>query len=196
MNKKAIIKIIVGIIILIVIIIGWLAWLGSEQQSKQTDTNNHPAHADISTAIPTDWPTFKKDTYRFELKYPKDWYVYERADGEKRIYIQSAPGEVNKETAPADFRRIWIAYASEEGDENPYNLTGSKKDIVVNNGIKMSYYEWLPDAINGEPTMEAYWTNDSGDKYRADCASEVGSNNSEQEVVMLKKILSTFKFTK
>jgi len=149
----------------------------------------------ISNLNLADWQTYRNEEYGFELNYPKDWFVYERAN-EKIVFIQTVPGEVTKATMSVDFKRVWIAYASEEANEIPSVLIGAKKSVIKNNGILINIYEWSNNVDTGESRMEAYWVKNNGDKYKADCATEVGRDNSKQEVSALKQILSSFKFTK
>lgn len=191
-NKTIVISI---ILVSFAAVIGWLAWLGSDQENMQTESTNKKERGSSTTPTVENWKVYKNDKYGFEFNYPKEWFTYERTNGEKRIYIQTVPGETDKETSPADFKRLWIAYDSEEGEEISSNLSGASKYVVANNGIEMNYYEWPADAINGEPAIEAYWDRDNI-KFKADCASEVGAENAKQEVEVLKKIISTFKFTK
>ena len=143
----------------------------------------------------SDWQTYQNEEYGFEFKYPKKWFVYER-EGERRVYIQTVEGEVSKGAMPTDFKRVWIAYTFDESKERPENslvdYSGVTKYTATNNEILMDIYEYK-DIDTGEKTTEAYWSR-GNDKYMADCASEVGQRHSEDEVVILKQILSTFKF--
>ena len=140
------------------------------------------------------WQTYQNEEYGFEFKYPKDWFI--DSSNHNRVYIANTKEEVTKETAPDDFKNIWIGFdydESKEKDEDSLNnYPGVTKRSAKNNGIPMNVYEYT-DMDSGEETMEAYWTR-GDEKYIADCASEVGEKDSKEEVIILKRILSTFKF--
>ncbi|MFC1751548.1 hypothetical protein ACFLY5_00175 [Patescibacteria group bacterium] len=166
--------------------------LGCTKKDKKWDCYPHPDTKNIAS----DWQTYRNEELGFEFEYPDDWFIYER-ENEKRVYIQTVTGEVTKASKPTDFKRIWISYlfdTSKEQKEQPTTeFPGIKTYTLSNNGIPMDIYEYDGGIDLPEISMEAYWSN-NGYKYRADCASEVGQGNAKQQVGVLKKILSTFKF--
>lgn len=165
-----------------------------EENKEEEKIENNQGNKEYLTA---DWQTYRNEEYGFEFIYPKSLFIYTDITNKKRVYIQSIEGEVTKGEIPDNFKRVWIAYSfdkNKERDESSIikDYQGVKSSIVVNNGITMRIYKYKDSELN-EETMEAYWSK-NGNNYMADCASEVGQENSKEEVNILEKIISNFKF--
>ncbi len=154
---------------------------------KETDNNDQ-----FDTS---DWQTYRNEGLGFEMRYPENWFVYERSD-QKRVYIQTTEGHVSKATMQSDFKRIWIGYSfdelSERNEDYLKEYPGIKKYSIKNGEILMNVYEYK-SIDSGEIVITAYWTKDNNN-YLAASAVEVGQKNAKEQVVILKQILSTFKF--
>ncbi|MCK5084683.1 MAG: hypothetical protein KAQ64_03445 [Candidatus Pacebacteria bacterium] len=143
----------------------------------------------------SNWLTYRNEGLGFEMKYPEDWFVYERSD-QKRVYIQTTEGHVSKATMQSDLKRIWIGYSfdelSEQNEDYLKKYPGIKKYSIKNGEILMNVYEY-EDIDMGEMMIFAYWTKDNNN-YLARSGSEVGQKNAKEQVTILRQILPTFKF--
>jgi type II secretory pathway pseudopilin PulG len=214
MSKSGVI--VLSIILTAVIAIsGTYAYMQNKANREKTDletqlaTLQSSATATTSATIPTtadktaDWKTYTNEEYGFSFKYPEDWVIEEDTSLE-RIYVKNMEGDYNKSNMPTDFQKVWISYSQSQSSPTEENLTKDGKpscceattvstSTISANVLDINTYEF--NTIGG-PTLEAYWSDNSGRRYSAKNGSEKPAGVQEKEITTLKQILSTFQFTK
>ena len=180
---------------------------------KQVDDLKKADSADSTAAIDdtaiADWKTYTDSDLKISFKYPADWFVF-KSIRDERIYVenveQTSDDQWNKSNSPSNFQRVWISYSqnesSQENENNAksatnYNLQGKQITATAStidaNDIIINTYEFTNTS---NPTLKAFWADTSDKRYSANMSTENGQTNQENEIVVLKNLLSTFQFTK
>ena len=73
MNKKITIRIIIVTIVTITIIIGGYFWLHSQSKYDQGEILKKNQNEETTEA--TNWQTYRNEKYKFEIKYPQEWFT-------------------------------------------------------------------------------------------------------------------------
>jgi len=155
-----------------------------------------------------DWKTYTNKVLGLEFDYPKEWFVREEETKyNKRIYIENMKGgeNYNLSNYPKDFAMLYIDYWGPVYDNRmTYDQITKEKSsfsvpkITINtNLIPIDIYEsnFVPGQESPGPKIEAYWQY-KGMTYSAYTKVDVELKQKQIEVEILKKMLSTFKFTK
>ena len=208
MKKSTIITIIVAVAI--IIIGGFLACkysLVSNWMGKNTEENTQ---GNIETA---DWKTYRNEEYGFEIKYPNDWH-FGMAKSNSPIFnfskestdvsipqhsgatlISILPNGVPTEGASGQSKKVTedLTKASE----------GNVMEFYLTNSQTWGYYINFNDAPESWEDYGFVW---AGVKIENLQMKEIptetysqfikSGNINEADLQMIKKILSTFKFTK
>jgi len=173
----------------------------TESQTEQAN-NQLPESSDSTDNL----QTYTNSQLGFEFKYPQDWYIsqYENLDNNiKRITVSNTNLEVSKANMPIDFKRVWIAYDNsietnqsiEDELKSGKSSEGSvvDKSVINNKDILINLYTY--NTIGGIGA-KAFWSKSNSERYSAIIATEIGKSNQDQELEILKEILTTFKFIK
>jgi len=206
-KTKKIIAIVIAIVVIMVLIIGWFLSKRTQplpQQDKVQPVIEDQSGAGVQSEYNiTTWKTYTNEKLGFEIKYPASWFAIE-SDNENRVYFQNISKDSLKKPYPDNLRMIWISYDQKESDESNFFVTNSPDLVKYQtdvNGVSVNIYEDRL-AETGEIFTDAFWKSKDNQLYSA---STLGGEfatvkaareaNAEQNQI-LKKILSTFKFTK
>lgn len=213
-------KLLAVVVAAAVLLLGWYAIRGgdnsdnhdhehhqhehSSSENQEGQNNDQPKNVSNEQASEqnyADWTDYAWEEQGLSFKYPEGWVAAEnRAMG--RLYLKSHDVNLLNQRAPNDFQQLWLSYdpseASEEREEaikrgeSRYRvIRGEVKTSTIQAGdTKINIYEY---ETSGGPALEAYFTNQNGQRFIATNSTEMGKDNQTNMVANLKQLLASLK---
>lgn len=179
--KKTIITAIITILIITIGVMGILLW-----QKKKMNSNS-------------EWISYASDRFGISFNYPSHWHIRETNE---RIYMSNIKNQMDKPSISENFQQLWISTWPEEIKAAENYINGSipeearrlvSSEIIKKDSFVIRTYEYQGE---GGPSLLAFWRDESGKKYFATNATEVGLENQKNMIENLKLILKTIEFNK
>ncbi len=191
MNKKQGFSSILGIIIILIIVAGGIYWFSQNKSVAPISPT------DLISVDTSDWQTYRNEKYGFELKYPKDWEISVYDPTSRDVDGPTFSIFVKNNLVP---EKPTLAFSL--GGPSYYNYRVKKYQLSKNQDgtISIVSEQLVPSDVFGQENIDNPARFEA--KTRLDVLNRSGlwfmtfERGGQDYELQLKRILSTFKFTK